>query len=86
MVVDARMRFLIAALLVVDAASQSDNPADPPFDMTRVLYSAAFSDHMVLQRAPQQSSVFGTATPGATIVVSMSGPNNYSFISRRPWL
>lgn len=67
--------------LLVALSSGQDNPIDPPFDMTRVLFSAAFSDHMVLQRAPQQAALFGTATPGATVTVRVEGPNNYSYTS-----
>ena len=68
-----------AALL--RGSSGQENPADPPFDATRVLFSAAFSDHMVLQRAPQLAAVFGTATPGSNVTVHLAGPNNFSFTS-----
>ena len=54
---------------------------DPPFDVTRILFSAVFSDDMVLQRAPQQAAIFGTATPGASVTVSMMGPNKYAWTS-----
>jgi sialate O-acetylesterase len=71
---------LLAAMLmllaVVRAAAQPD-PQDPPFELSRVLFSGAFSDHAILQRAPQSSSVFGTATIGATITVTLSGPGGY---------
>lgn len=56
-------------------------PIDPPFDLTQVLFSAAFSTHMVLQRAPQVAAVFGTATPGAAVTVTLTGPAGYSFTS-----
>jgi hypothetical protein len=49
-------------------------PIDPPFDKTRVLFSNTFNDHMILQRAPQQAAVFGTATPGAAVTVRLTGP------------
>ena len=39
-----------------------------------MLFSDTFSDLMVLQRAPQQAAVFGTATPGASVVVQLHGP------------
>jgi hypothetical protein len=67
---------LFGALLRAAAAA---GPDDPPFDLTRVLFSAVFSGGMVLQRAPQTASVFGTATPGAFVTVRLSGPNNFSF-------
>ena len=71
------------ATLLALAASLPSSLAyhDPPFDATRVLFSAAFSSDMVLQRAPQQAAVFGTATPGAAVTVSVSGPSNYSWTS-----
>ena len=57
------------------------DPQDPPFDLSRVLYSGSFSDHGVLQRAPKVSSVFGTASVGATVVVRLTGPGGYSHAS-----
>ena len=79
-----RMSAVVAAslLLLLDssAGQKNDNPVDPPFDTTRVLFSAAFNDHMVLQRAPQKASVFGTATPGASVTVTLTGPN-YTYTS-----
>ena len=76
-----RMRF--AAMLVVArlACGQVPPYTDPPFDLSRVLFSAAFSDDMVLQRAPQMASVLGTATPGAFVTVRVTGPANYSWTS-----
>ena len=75
------MRF--AAMLVVArlACGQAPPYADPPFDFTRVLFSAAFSDDMVLQRAPARASVLGTATPGASITVRVTGPANFTWTS-----
>ena len=70
---------IIFALLVGAAAGMG--PIDPPFDKTRVLFSAAFTDAMVLQREPQRAAVFGSATPGATITVALSGPAGYAFTS-----
>ena len=59
------------------------DPQDPPFDLSRVLYSGSFSDHGVLQRAPKVS-VFGTASVGATVVVvRLTGPGGYSHASAR---
>lgn len=53
-------------------------PVDPPFDLTRALFSSVFSDNAVLQRAPQRSAVFGTATPGAAVTVTLAGPQPFS--------
>lgn len=77
---------VVAALIfiIVCCARGTDAQSpyvDPPFDFTRVLFSAVFSGDMVLQRAPQSATIFGTATPGATVSVSLSGPNNFSWIS-----
>ena len=54
------------------AVTHAMDPADPPFERDRVLFSGVFSDHAVLQRAPQHATVFGTAAPGATITVALS--------------
>ena len=54
------------------------DPQDPPFDLTRALFSGAFSSHMVLQREPQRSAAFGTAKPGAEVTVTLSGPDGFS--------
>ena len=78
---------LLAATLALSAAAAADarnaplGPVDPPFDATRVLFSTVFSDHAVLQRAPQQAAVFGTATPGAAVTVTVAGPDKFSFTS-----
>jgi hypothetical protein len=79
----ASMRMRFAAMLVVArlACGQVPPYTDPPFDLSRVLFSAAFSDDMVLQRAPQMASVLGTATPGAFVTVRVTGPANYSWTS-----
>jgi hypothetical protein len=68
-------------LLLLPLHSLAAGPTDPPFDLTRVLLSAAFSDGMVLQRSPQQAAVFGTATPGASVTVRLTGPGSFSFTS-----
>jgi len=68
--------FLLSWLAPASAAPLG--PVDPPFDASRVLFSAAFSDHAVLQRAPRQAAVFGTATPGATVTVTLAGPQPYT--------
>jgi len=64
-----------------EAVTARADPQDPPFDMTKVLFSGIFSTHGVLQRAPRRSSVYGTATPGATVTVVLSGPDGYSHTS-----
>ena len=63
------------------AFAQNPGPNDPPFDLTRVLFSASFSSHMVLQRAPQVAAVFGTAAPGGAVTVTLTGPAGYTFTS-----
>lgn len=73
-----RASLLLSALML---STEAAGPIDPPFDLTRVLFSAAFSDQMVLQRAPQAAAVFGTATPGASVIVTVGGPDGYSFTS-----
>ena len=37
---------------------------DPAFDLTGVQLAGNFGSNMILQRAPQRSAVYGTATPG----------------------
>jgi len=69
---------LLLAALAALAAAAPLGPVDPPFDLTRALFSSAFSDHAVLQRAPQQAAVFGTATPGAAVTVSLAGPQPFT--------
>jgi sialate O-acetylesterase len=64
------MKFLAGAMLATMTAAI--DPADPPFESDKVLFSGVFSDHVVLQRAPQHATVFGTAAPGATITVAVS--------------
>lgn len=63
-----------------EAASAPD-PQDPPFDLTRVLFSGSFSSHMVLQRAPQQSAAFGTGKPGGSVRVTLSGPGGFVHVA-----
>jgi hypothetical protein len=78
------MRLAVFPALVALRAGSSSAPlpyADPPFDLTRVLFSAAFSSDMVLQREPAQAAVFGTAAPGATVQVRLTGPGNFSWSS-----
>jgi hypothetical protein len=58
-----------------------DPSLDPPFDLSKVSFSSVFSDSMVLQREPQQASVFGTATPGASITVTLASSSGFSFTS-----
>lgn len=59
---------------------------DPAFDLTKVTFAANFGDGMVLQRATnaaasnaQRSSVYGTATPGKQLQLTMSGPDGFTF-------
>lgn len=82
--------YMISVLLVALAASNAaasgaespdPGPQDPPFDLTRVLFSGTFSDHGVLQRAPRKASVYGTAHPGGTVTVTLTGPDGYKFTS-----
>lgn len=56
-------------------ASQAPDPQDPPFDLSKVQFSGTFTDHAVLQRGPRRASVFGTATLGAAVTVTLRGPN-----------
>ena len=70
------MRLHVALLF---GAAAGMGPIDPPFDKTRVLFSSAFTDAMVLQRQPQQAAVFGSGTPGASITVSLTGPAGYAY-------
>ena len=70
-----KVLLLLPALIAVDAAP---DPQDPPFDLSRVLFSGVFSDHGILQRAPKLSAVFGTASIGATVTVRLTGPGGYS--------
>ena len=74
-------RSVVSLVLALCARGTNAQYADPPFDFTRVLFSAVFSDDMVLQRAPQMASVLGTATPGAFVTVRVTGPANYSWTS-----
>jgi hypothetical protein len=64
-----------------ELVATAPDPQDPPFDLTKALFSGTFSSHGVLQRAPRQSSVYGTAKPGATVVVQLNGPNSYVYSS-----
>ena len=52
---------------------------DPAFDLTKVSMAGNFGDNMILQRAPQRSSVFGTATPGANVQLTLTSPAGFSF-------
>jgi hypothetical protein len=47
---------------------------DPHFDPTSVKLAGNFGDNMVLQRAPARSAVYGTATPGAHVKVTLTNP------------
>ena len=71
----------LGAPLTPPLSDPNDPSIDPPFDLSRVTFSSVFTDLMVLQRAPQQSSVYGTATPGAAITVTFAGPGGFTFTS-----
>eukprot|EP01050_Picozoa_sp_SAG11_P021627 SAG11_NODE_3889_length_2165_cov_0.903679_1_plen_139_part_00 len=75
------LALLLPAPALLQLALAAPDPQDPPFDLSRALFSGAFSDHAVLQRAPKSSSVFGTATADATVTVLLTGPNGYSYTS-----
>jgi hypothetical protein len=45
---------------------------DPPFDLSDVKLSGSFGDGMVLQRSPASSAVYGTATPGAQVTITLA--------------
>ena len=77
----AALAAALALLVAAEARNAPLGPVDPPFDASRVLFSTVFSDHAVLQRAPQQAAVFGTATPGAAVTVTLEGPDKDSFTS-----
>ena len=68
-------------LWLIPAAALATDPQDPPFDLSKVLFSGSLSDHAVLQRAPRRSAVFGTAAPGATVTVHATGPAGWSYTS-----
>lgn len=77
-----RHAFLLTLVMLLAHSAFGWNPEgakDAPFDLTKVLFSATFTDHMVLQREPQHAAVFGTATPGALITVALTGPNSYIY-------
>lgn len=59
---------------------------DPAFDLSKVSLPGNFGDGMVLQRAvnaaapnAQRSSVYGTATPGKQVQLTMTGPSGFTF-------
>jgi hypothetical protein len=70
---------LISTALLLAVVRAAPDPQDPPFDLSRVLFSGAFSDHVILQRAPKVSAVFGTGSIGATIKITLTGPGGYSY-------
>ena len=72
------LRCALVSFVAAAVSAAPLGPIDPPFDASRVLFSAAFSDHVVLQRAPQRAAVFGTATPGAAVTVSLAGPQPFT--------
>lgn len=55
---------------------------DPAFDTTKVAFAGTFGDNMVLQRAPASAGVYGTATPGAHVTLTLkSADGSYSWQS-----
>ena len=64
---------------ICDPASFGCPTVDPAFNLTAVQFAGSFLSGMVLQRAPAQSAVFGTAPPGATVTIHASGPDGWSF-------
>jgi hypothetical protein len=44
-------------------------PPPPPPPLPAFRFATVYSDHMVLQRAPSQASIWGYATPGASVSV-----------------
>ena len=63
---------------VCDPKSFGCPTVDPAFDLSRVQFAGSFLPGMVLQRAPAQSAVFGTAAPGATVTIHTTGPGGWS--------
>jgi len=58
----------LAALAAAFASSAVCTSAAPAWSL-----ASALGDHMVLQRAPQASVVWGFATPGATVKTTFKG-------------
>ena len=56
---------------------------DPAFDTTKVRLAGNFGDGMVLQRGPgRRAAVYGTATPGATVAVTLANTGlGYRWVS-----
>ena len=72
-------RLVIACVSCLTAALAA--AANPPFDTSRVRYSAVFTDGVILQRAPAAAAIFGTASPGASVSLLLTGPGGYSYRS-----
>ncbi len=72
---------LLALAYGLAATCKQVSAADPPFDLTKVLFSGVFTDHAILQRAPSQAQVYGTATPGASVTVTLTGLGGYHYTS-----
>jgi hypothetical protein len=64
---------------VCDPKSFGCPTVDPAFDLSRVQFAGSFLPGMVLQRAPAQAAVFGTAPPSATVSVVATGPDGWSY-------
>ena len=66
------MKLLVVTLVTMTAVVWAVDPADPPFESDKVLFSGVFSDHVVLQRAPQHATVFGTVSASSILVEPIS--------------
>ena len=62
------MRLLIAASFMACCSAQAE-----------LRLPVCFSDNMVLQRSPQRSAVYGTATPGAKVALAFAGRSGFAF-------
>lgn len=82
------LHFVLPVLAVA-----APDPQDPPFDLTKVLFSGVFSDHVVLQRdsgggdgdgggaAPRKASLYGTASVGGTVTVKGTNADGWEYTS-----
>lgn len=74
---------LVAGGLLCCCSGQPSAPALAPFptDVNGAFFSGVFSDHAVLQRAPQKSAVYGVvigAKPTTKVVVKIAGSDSYT--------
>jgi sialate O-acetylesterase len=52
---------------------------------SNIVFCCLFTDHMVLQAAPQRSTLWGYADPGSKIVVTFAGQNYIASMSADTW-